>query len=215
MIRERFHDITFTDESLLRKPSRKYVYTMNKELSDIVSTINKLEPIALEMPNNISIEEERAMKELISLSRSQIEIKKADKTSTFVIMDKNDYNNQLVTQCHLSTDAYEQVENNIDRKVYKNLTDFCAKHQESLTNNERKVILDDDWKESNLYVLPKINKCKTILKEMQKKQEHCIQMPMPVDLKSRPIVSGPKSVTKGLSKRLDKILTPLVSHLRT
>ena len=40
-------------------------------------------------------------------------------------------------------------------------------------------------------------------------------MEMPDDLTSRPIVSGPKSVTKGLSKLLEKILTPLVKQLRT
>ena len=215
MIKERFHDQTFTDDSLLRKPSRKYIYTTNKELSDIVSTINKIEPIELDMPANISADEENALKELIKLSKTQLEIKKADKTSTFVIMNKEDYNNQLVTQCHLSTDAYEQVENNIDRKVYKRLNELCSKHQECFTKNELKVILDDDWKESNFYVLPKINKCKTILERMQTTQELYIQMPMPADLKSRPIVSGPKSVTKGLSKLLEKILTPLVSQLLT
>ena len=68
MIKERFHDQTFTDDSLLRKPSRKYIYTTNKELSDIVSTINKIEPIELDMPSNISNEEENALKELIKNS---------------------------------------------------------------------------------------------------------------------------------------------------
>ena len=40
-------------------------------------------------------------------------------------------------------------------------------------------------------------------------------MEMPADLTSRPIVSGPKSVTKGLSTLLEKILTPIVFHLKT
>ena len=38
---------------------------------------------------------------------------------------------------------------------------------------------------------------------------------MPSDLTSRPIVSGPKSVTKGISKLLEQILTPLVGQLKT
>ena len=215
MIREKFFDVNSTDESLLRKPSKRYISTENKELGDIVSTINRLEPIPLNMPSNISKDEERALKELILLSKSTIEIKKADKTSTIVIMDKKDYSSQLVMRCHLQTEAYEKVESNIDSKVYKRLNEFCTKYSSCITENERKVILDDDWKASNFYALPKINKCKTILDEIEKQQKLYIQMPMPGDLTSRPIVSGPKSVTKGISKLLEKILTPLVGNQRS
>ena len=107
------------------------------------------------------------------------------------------------------------MQSDIDSKVYKELHKFCTKYSTCLTESERKVILDDDWKESNFYVLPKISKCKTILEEIERQQELYIKMPMPNDLTSRPIVSGPKSVTKGISKLLEKILTPLVEHLRT
>ena len=40
-------------------------------------------------------------------------------------------------------------------------------------------------------------------------------MPMPKDLKGRPINGDVKSVTQGLSKLMDKILKPLVVHLKT
>ena len=215
MIKERFHDFNSTDESLCRKPSKKYIYTTNKELSDIVTTINKLEPSTIDIPSNISLNEENALEDLISLSRSQIEIKKADKTNTIVIMNKEDYSNQLVTKCHLSTNSYEEVQNGIDSTVFKKLSQLCTKHGGCLTENERKFIMNKDWKESNFYVLPKINKSKTILQEIERQQSSCINMKMPDDLTSRPIVSGPKSVTKGISKILEKLLTPLVSHLRT
>ena len=40
-------------------------------------------------------------------------------------------------------------------------------------------------------------------------------MPMPNILKTRPINGGPKAVTQGLSKLIEKILKPLVAHLKT
>ena len=107
------------------------------------------------------------------------------------------------------------MEQGIYNDVYKDLENLCKKHRSCLTINEHAVILEKDWKTSNLYVLPKINKSKTIIEEIAKKNTEYIQMEMPDDLTSRPIVSGPKSVTKGLSKLLEKILTPLVGQLRT
>ena len=130
-------------------------------------------------------------------------------------MSKDDYSTQLVKKCHLETNAYEQVDINIDSTVYKKLQDLCSTHQNCLTENERRAILSDDWQTSNLYVLPKINKCKPVLEEIKRQQKPYIKMPMPSDLSSRPIVSGPKSVTKGLSRLLERILTPLVEQIRS
>ena len=42
-----------------------------------------------------------------------------------------------------------------------------------------------------------------------------MQLPFPRDQKGRPINGDVNSVTQGLSKLLDKILSPLVTHLRT
>ena len=121
IIHETFFENNWTDSSLIRRPSKKYISTTNKELSDIVATIKKIEPKKCTTNGNISREEEIALNEIKALSRTEIEIKKADKTSTLVIMNKDDYCNQLVIQCHLETNAYEQVTNNIDSKVYKKL----------------------------------------------------------------------------------------------
>ena len=64
--------------------------------------------------------------------------------------------------------------------------------------------------------MPKINKSKAILETDQSNtNKFVVQMEMPQDLTSRPIVSGPKSVTKGLSRLLEKVLTPLTFHLKT
>ena len=130
-------------------------------------------------------------------------------------MDKEQYKEQLVMQCHLDTPSYEEVDTQSDNKVYGKLNLLCTKYQNCMTKSEKKTILNDDWSTSRFYVLPKINKSKEILEKVRSSAGDYIEMEMPADLTSRPIVSGPKSVTKGLSKLLEKILTPIVFHLKT
>ena len=214
-LREIFFDTPSNDNSVIRKPSHKYISSKNKELTDITATIRKLEPSKTHTPSNISIEEETALRELKSLTKTSIEIKKADKTNTLVIMDKTDYRDKLVHKCHLQTDSYESVNENIDKKVHRNMKKLCDKHKDCLTKKEKDAILNDDWATSKFYVLPKINKSSTIINTIREIQSEYIEMPMPDDLKSRPIVSGPKSVTGGLSKLLEKLLTPLVGQLNS
>ena len=215
MTHEKYFDKQWKDESLFRKPSKKYLSTSNKELSDIIATINKIDPKKIEMNSNVCEDEERGLRELQSLSKTTIEIKKADKSNTFVIMDKETYKEKLVLEGHLNTPAYEKVKPENIKNVYKDLVKLCEKYQTCITQNERKVILDEDWDTSKFYILPKINKCKQIIDEIHVRQSEYIHMPMPDDLTGRPIVGGSKSVTKGISKLLEKILTPLVSQLKT
>ena len=84
-------------------------------------------------------------------SKTSIEIKKADKSNTLVVMDKEEYKENLVMQQHLRTDTYEKADNNINKKVYKNLENLCEKHCNCLTKNERKVILNKEWEISKFY----------------------------------------------------------------
>ena len=82
IIHEKFFGNDWTDNSLIRKPSKKYISSKNKELSDIVATINKLEPNTRDMNSNISNEEETALREIKALTKTDIEIKKADNSDT-------------------------------------------------------------------------------------------------------------------------------------
>ena len=209
-----FFGITSNENSLIKKPSHKYISSSNKELNNITAALRKIQPTEIWTTNNISNDEESALQELKTLTKSTIEIKKADKTNTIIVMNKNEYKDQLVHACHLNTTSYEQVAENIDKKVHKDLEKLCNRHS-CLTNKEKNAILDDDWKTSNLYILPKINKSASIINEISRVQQEYIETPMPTDLKSRPIVSGPKSVTGGLSKLLEKLLTPLVAKLQS
>ena len=196
-------------------PSKKYVTTNSKELNDILATINKLEPKTKITEDNILAEERRALEELKRLINTTIEIKKADKTNTFVVMDKNTYRDTLVLEGHLNTPTYERAPPDANKKVYRALIRLCDEFQTCLTKKEREVILTEDWCESNFYVLPKIHKSSEVARQIKHQRSEYIHMQYPTDLKSRPINRDVKSVTQGLRKLIEKILGPLVVHLKT
>ena len=63
--------------------------------------------------------------------------------------------------------------------------------------NVKSSYVINGWKASS--VMPKINKSKEISEEITKQKSEYIHMPMPDELKRRPIVGGTRSVTKGLT----------------
>lgn len=75
--------------------------------------------------------------------------------------------------------------------MFKELEKLVDKYSAILTKSEKKVILDKEWK---------------ILDEIESKNSEYIHMQFPNSLKGRPINGGPKSVIKGASKVLEKIL---------
>ena len=145
------------------------------------------------------------------LSRSTVEIKKADKSNTFVIMNKQDYKDTMVLKGHLETPTYEKVGQNVNQNVFKGLIELCNKHSACITDNERKVILNKEWSESHFYVLSKIHKSKDILTRVNVNPMEYMHMPFPKDLKGRIINGDVKSVTQGISKMVEKILKQLAS----
>ena len=84
-----------------------------------------------------------------------------------------------------------------------------------MTKKEREVVLSDDWRESNFYVLPKVHKSSIVAHEIKMRRSEYIHMQYPNDLKSRQINGGVKSVTLRLSKLIEKILGLLVTHFKT
>ena len=65
--------------------------------------------------------------------------------------------------------------------------------------------MNDDWKSSNFYVLPKIHKNKKIIDRFRNSESEFVHMEVPIDLKGRPITAGPCAPTRGLSELLEKI----------
>ena len=214
-VQEKYFDATFTDKSLIRPQSKKYVTTTNSDLSDIISTINKLTPNMKNTPDNLNQEERKALEEIKDLCEKSLIIKKADKSNTLVVMERDDYEKKLVLQDHLLTSTYEKANGDANRQVFKDLVKFCEKHKNCITKNELKVILKEDWSESQFYVLPKIHKCKDILDHISQHNQEYVHLAFHPSLKGRPINGDVNSVTQGLSKLIDKILNPLVTHLRT
>ena len=148
-------------------------------------------------------------------SANDIVIKKADKGNTLVIMDMEFYRDKLVIMDHLEMDTYSIAPPNADKKVYTNLKKLVNKHKACLTKKETSYILNDDWKSSNFYVMPKIHKNKKIIDGFRNSNSEYIHMEVPTDLKGRPITAGPIAPTRGLSELLEKILSPFVPRLRT
>ena len=214
-LQELFYDKPNNDQSLVRQASKKYISSNNNDLKQICQTLNRVEPIHLEKPSNISRKEREALDELKVLSKSLLEIKKADKSDVWVIMNKEEYQDQLVLEQHLQTPTYEPANDNANQKVFSDLAELVEKYSGCLTKSEMKFILKDDWSHAYFYVLPKINKCKEVIRKIRSEQSEYVEMDMPKSLKGRPICGGPNAVTQGASKLLDKILSPLVPHLKS
>ena len=185
----------------------------NEELSTIITRINATEPTAVHTEDNLSSTERQALLEL--KSTNDVIIKKADKGNTLVIMDTEFYRDKIVISDHLNTDTYSIAPQNADRKVYCNLKKLVEKHKNCFTNKEVSFILNDNWKSSNFYALPKIHKNKGIIERFNASNSEYVHMEMPQDLKGRPITAGPCSPTRGLSELLEKILSPFVPRLKT
>ena len=211
-LQETFFDKTWEDDSLVRKPSKKYFTTKNSDLNSIINTVNRIEPVPISNENNITFEEKKAMDELKKLTRETLEIKKADKSDVWVIMDKDEYCEKLVLKEHLETSTYKLSTSNINKTVSTNLKNLIMKHGACLTKTEMKYVLDDDWTDAHFYFLPKITKSGEIVSEMRNNNQEYVEMKMPETLKSRPICGVPNAVTQGASKRLNEILSPLVNY---
>ena len=76
-------------------------------------------------------------------------------------------------------------------------------------------LLKFEYKESNLYGLPKIHKSKTIRDAISQQKSEYIKVMSPEDLKFRPIVAGPVSPTSRLSHLIDCIIKNLPQHTRS
>ena len=211
--REKFWSTEFEDNSLLKSKTFHNPTKPSQELSNIINSIENTEPIKLVNENNLSKEERNALTE--STNNPNIVIQKADKVNTFVILDKEFYFKKLVEHDHLDSNIYVRIDSNSDKKVFSKLNRLIDKHAKCLTKKEYKYLTHYQWKSSNFYVMPKINKCQEILEEIEKSNDIYIQMEPPNSLKGRLIIAGPNSSTQRLSSRLEKILTPLVHKLKS
>ena len=165
------------------------------------------------MDRNITREETRALNSLKTYK--DIVIKKADKGGMFVIMDSQFYRDKMVLKDHLNTSTYKIVSRFSDNRVMRKLQELTKKHSKCLHESEIKYINNKHWRSSNIYVTPKVHKCKEIIDIATSSNEEYIHVPCPRNLKGRPIIAGPESPTQRLSELIEKILSPLVPLLRS
>ena len=177
--------------------------------------MNKLCPTSVQMNKNITQGEKTAMEEIKKLTREKIEIKKADKSNTLVIIDKDIYKKKLILEDHLLTATYRKASDDSNKEVFKKLKKLVSKHSTCFTKKEIKVILDEEWTDSYFYILPKIHKCKEIKEAITQLNSEYVHMSFPSTLKGRPINGGPKAVTQGASHLIEKLLNPLVSNMKS
>lgn len=210
---EKFYDSNYVDPSLVKHSSNLNVRCHNDELNRIISRLESSDPTVTVTPDNLSQSERQALKEL--KSAKDIIIKKADKGNTLVIMDTKFYRDKLVLSDHLETATYSKTPQDADKKVYKEVKKLVEKYKTCFTSKETNFILNDNWNSSNFYALPKIHKNQKIIDKFRDSTTDYVKMPVPEDLKGRPITAGPNSPTRGLCELLEKILSPFVPRLKT
>ena len=212
-IRETFWKLANDDPSLLRNPSYRKVISNNDNLRKITDQIENLEPHNIKTLDNLSTEERKALKQL--KENEDIIIKKADKGGSLVIMDKAYYRDHLVMKGHLESSSYQKVEKSCDVKLMKNILTHVNNYKDCLTTKEIEYLTRFNWETSNFYILPKVHKCKTILKAILNNDQSYVETISPQDLKGRPIVAGCNAPTQRLSSLLEKLLNPIVHKIKT
>ena len=212
-IREKYFDCNYTNNALVKERNNNPVTCKNNELNKIIEQIENIAPQKISMERNTTHGETRALNTLKTYN--DIVIKKADKGGMFVVLDTDFYRNKMILKDHLNTDTYEIVNKQADNKVMKLLAELTKKHSKCLHESEIKYINNKNWKSSNIYVSPKVHKCKEIIDIAATSTEEYIHIPCPQNLKGRPIIAGPESPTQRLSELIEKILTPLVPHLKS
>ena len=138
-------------------------------------------------------------KALFDLSHDEnIIIKKADKSSSVVIMNRSDYIKEVERQ--LKNDKYYQKLNeDPSENLAKDITNTVEKIAEKEHKDELNDLVNSNSRTPQFYVLPKIHK------------EH--NETFPIGYPGRPIVSACNSRTENISGFVDEILQPHVKNL--
>lgn len=160
--------------------------------------------------NNLTKEENNAMKEL--LSDKTIVIKEADKGGAVVIMDANYYRNKIKEMLE-DPDFYAETDEKADSRTRKLIHELIKKCGKDLFDEETDYLENFEHTTSYFYGLPKIHKCDEINDAIKNQNSEYIHILKPNTLTFRPIIGGPNSATQRLSHLLDLILKPLCKEV--
>ena len=144
---------------------------------------------------NLSPEELEALKQL--RNDNTIVIKKADKGSTVVIMNRDDYIAEVERQLN-DTKFYEKLDENPQEQFRKDIDEVLTNIEISESTREN-ISPSGSGRIPIFYVLPKIHKT--------------LDSALPLGYPGRPIVSGCGSLTENISSYVDSILKPHMESL--
>ena len=99
--------------------------------------------------------------------------------------------------------TYREIESDNNRKIMNKIHKLTEQFHTWLKEEERDYIINFEYKESNLYGLPKVHKCKSQKDEIDRCKSEYIVLKGPTDIKFCPIVASPSSPTYRLSHFID------------
>ena len=156
--------------------------------------------------NNLTHHEEKAIRTLNS--DHSIIIKEADKGGAVVIMDADYYRDKILEMLN-DDQYYKHIHKNADNETKKMIDKLIEEHGQILMKEEIDYLVNFQYGQSFFYGLPKLHKSESISQAISEQRSEYICLSCPGDLKFRPIVGGPQSVTQRLSHFIDIILKPL------
>ncbi|CAG2214510.1 unnamed protein product [Mytilus edulis] len=123
-------------------------------------------------------------------------------------MDREYYRDSILNMLQDEM-SYEVTDKKLDRQTSTMIKKLLKKHETELFKEEIDYISNSKFSESYFYGLPKIHKSEEISNAISEQNSEYIELLTPNDLKFRPIVGGPNSVTQNLSHFIDIVLKPL------
>ena len=97
----------------------------------------------------------------------------------------------------------------------KKVCELTEKFDSQLVKKEMLFLTIFSFLMGNFYGLSKVYKIKQIKEAILQQNKEYIELYEPNDLTVRPIVGGPNCPAKPLSELIDKILKPLLIHIRS
>ena len=202
----------------LIKPESAFIpkFTKSAVLKGIVEDLelyaNELsEKDRLEFNDNLTKIQREGLKSL--KSKDNILISKADKGSSFIVLDRDFYRQKVLEKLESST--YQKIHRNVDYFTMLKLKTFCKKYGNCLTKKEKNAITKFDFKTTFIYGLPKIHKSHIIKDAVSNSNTKFIKVLRPLDLGFRVIFGGPNNPTTGLASLVNEILNPFVTQVKS
>ena len=141
-------------------------------------------------------------------------IKGADKGGSVVIISTKHYCKMVYHHLCNKQIHKKKTDSTCNNKAMNKIKKLTQKYENILTKLEIDYLTNFSASKSNFYVLPKNHKSPLISEAIAEQNNKYKEFLEPSNLKLRPIVAGPTCSTPPLSDLSDKILKPLIVHVK-